>query len=576
MNEFLKRHLLWVGFLAVLLPLLVILLLQYRSLTALETALPAWRKEEMKNFLREVVRLNDAYYRQQAEQALRVPAGLIGRRQGGVMILPGVGETPLPHLGGVAEHFRAQRFPGAQRFFVGVVARNHGMLRSAIAFYDPVSATLKLDAMAPEWFPIHLAFAPYQIKIEEFAAVKQQPTGVDEAPDHHLLFQPIVDETGRIAGMAGVVLDARYFVETVLPEAIRQAAAQHFSGQPGAVIVTAHDVENRLRFVTQPHAPAAATEAEAVLNGELVFRDWVLGVRWTGLTEAQKARRVFLLNLTLTALMALLLLGGLLLALRTAAREIRLSQMKSDFVSNVSHELRTPLSSIRVFGELLQQGLVIEPAMAREFGGYIETESRRLTQLINRLLDFARIESGRKVYKFEADDLGRVVAETLKTEETRLKQVGFSLQLELPPQPLPPARLDAEALAQAFTNLLDNAARYSGAARQIKVALTGGKTEVTLAVTDYGIGIAPAEQEKIFEKFYRVSTGLVHDVKGSGLGLAIVRHIVHAHGGQVTVASQPGRGSTFTIHLPVGEAPATSTAKRRTGPPNKQPQNKLS
>jgi signal transduction histidine kinase len=113
---------------------------------------------------------------------------------------------------------------------------------------------------------------------------------------------------------------------------------------------------------------------------------------------------------------------------------------------------------------------------------------------------------------------------------------------------------DPEALAQAFTNLLDNAARYSGAARRIKVALAGGKTEVTLTVTDYGIGIAPEEQEKIFEKFYRVSTGLVHDIKGSGLGLAIVRHIVNAHAGCITVSSQPGRVSTFTIHLPVNAA----------------------
>jgi signal transduction histidine kinase len=202
-----------------------------------------------------------------------------------------------------------------------------------------------------------------------------------------------------------------------------------------------------------------------------------------------------------------------------------------------------------VFGELLKHGHANDPAVAREFGEYIETESRRLTSLINNILDFSHIESGRKGYQFAPTDLRTLIAETIKADEVRLKHEGFELRFVAAPTPL--VAVDAEAIAQAFVNLLDNAAKYSGSARVIEVRVQAQREAVTIAVSDHGIGIAPDEQEKIFEKFYRAGSSLVHDVKGSGLGLSIVRHIVAAHRGHVTVESELGQGSTFTIHLPV-------------------------
>jgi two-component system, OmpR family, phosphate regulon sensor histidine kinase PhoR len=155
-----------------------------------------------------------------------------------------------------------------------------------------------------------------------------------------------------------------------------------------------------------------------------------------------------------------------------------------------------------------------------------------------------------------------VVCETLKTFEVRLRQHGFNILVEGAEVPLPPARIDAGAIAQSLSNLLDNAVKYSNGKKDITVSLRRVEDFVVISVTDQGIGIPRDEQQKIFDRFHRVGTGLVHDVKGSGLGLAIVRHIVEAHQGKVTVESRPGEGSTFSMHLPIetSEAGALESA----------------
>jgi signal transduction histidine kinase len=553
-KAFLKRHLLWVGFLLVLLPLLVLLLLQYRSLTALETALPARRKEEMKNFLQAVTHEVEAYYRSEAERALALPVNTINNRINGHVVVRGAltDETALPPVAATAEHFRAQQFPGTKSFFFALKYACEGRSFCSIFFYDAARRAIKRDMNSPLWVAAQQAASGYCTKVTLKAVEPPAVVGIKIEPDYHFLLRPLADEEGKLIGIVGAELDQQYFRETLLPQAIRNAVAKYFPAQQQEVIVTLRDAENRLLLSNQSDAPA---EAEAQLSSTLVFRDWTLGVRMRGLTEAQTARRVFWLNLSLSALMALVVSGGLWLALRTAAREMKLSQMKSDFVSNVSHELRTPLSSIQVFGELLKLGRVTDTESVREFGAYIETESRRLTGLINNILDFSHIESGRKEYQFAPTDLGALIAETVKAYEVRLKHEGFDLRLVAAPTPL--VAVDAEAIAQAFVNLLDNAAKYSGSARVIEVRVQAQREAVTIAVSDHGIGIAPDEQEKIFEKFYRAGSSLVHDVKGSGLGLSIVRHVIAAHRGHVTVASELGQGSTFTIHLPVTQTKTT-------------------
>jgi signal transduction histidine kinase len=260
-----------------------------------------------------------------------------------------------------------------------------------------------------------------------------------------------------------------------------------------------------------------------------------------------------MINLSLWILMTLALIVAVTLMLRTASREMKLTQMKADFVSNVSHELRTPLASIRVLAELLNMGRINQPERVREYGAYIESEGRRLTQVINNILDFSRIESGRKLFNFESCDLKELVSGTLDAFAVHLKQNGFTLSYDAPQNTLPNVVIDPDAISLALTNLLDNAIKYSGDAKEINVSVTHSGRFVEVSVSDRGIGIAADEHEKIFEKFYRIGSGLVHDVKGSGLGLSLVKHIVIAHHGKITVRSKPGEGSAFTIHLPIAD-----------------------
>jgi signal transduction histidine kinase len=241
--------------------------------------------------------------------------------------------------------------------------------------------------------------------------------------------------------------------------------------------------------------------------------------------------------------------------------------MKSDFVSNVTHELRTPLASIRVFAEFLKLGRVQSPEQVREYGDYIENETQRLTRLIDNILDFARIESGRKTYRFVDTELRVVVEPVVHSFAVRLAHDGFKLEFVPPETPLPSVAIDRDAIGQALHNLLDNALKFSGDARTIRVTLGREADELVLAVQDHGIGIASTEQRKIFERFHRAGSTLVHDVKGAGLGLSIVQHIVRAHRGRVTVESEPQHGSTFRIYLPVtGTATPAATAPGRPAP----------
>jgi len=382
---------------------------------------------------------------------------------------------------------------------------------------------------------------------------------------HRIIMNPILDESSEVVAVAGMILDEGFFRRELLPAVVGKSLPKFFPGvSPDYVAVRVRSPKGAVLFALGDESGKKETASKAI---PFVFSDWTMTLSSTGNMPERLAASGFAYNLTLAALLALALIGGIAFALRAANRAVRLSEMKSDFVSNVSHELRTPLASIRVFGELLRLGRVRSPEKVQEYGEYIEAESRRLTGLINNILDFARIESGRKSYRFVPADVKEVVAATLKSFEIRLAPSGFRIAFEGPREPLPPLEIDPEAIGQALHNLLDNAVKYSGDSREISVRLDRDGDSVAISVRDRGIGIAPGEQRKIFERFHRVGTGLVHDVKGSGLGLSIVQHIVQAHRGRIGVESQPGDGSTFTIYLPLRQLPAPGGAATEAGEP---------
>jgi signal transduction histidine kinase len=236
--------------------------------------------------------------------------------------------------------------------------------------------------------------------------------------------------------------------------------------------------------------------------------------------------------------------------------------MKSDFVSNVSHELRTPLALIRLYAETLELGRIKTQQKAEDYYRIIRKESERLTALINNILDFSRIEAGAKEYDFRETDMADLVRNTLDAYRFQIEQQGFAFEQSIDAT-IPPLHVDREAIARALLNLVNNALKYSADERFLCVKLYCANSTVKLEVIDRGIGITRREQSKIFEKFYRTGDPLVHNTKGTGLGLALVRHITQAHGGEVAVESTPGKGSTFTLSLPLTRAahrPATIIA----------------
>jgi two-component system phosphate regulon sensor histidine kinase PhoR len=258
------------------------------------------------------------------------------------------------------------------------------------------------------------------------------------------------------------------------------------------------------------------------------------------------------------------LFGGLILALvattvaGTAAtlavlyREARVAKLQTDFVNKVSHELRTPLTSIRMFVETLQLGRIHDEARQREALEIIAEETQRLSALINRLLDWARMESGRRTYQLVHQPLAPIVDAALQAFQTQLLQAPAELIRDVPPK-LPAVRADRQALAEAILNLLGNAHKYTGPDKKIAVRVRVSGPTVIIAVEDNGPGIPPGDEKRIFEKFYRARDPLQRTIEGTGLGLAMVKHIVSGHGGKVSASSKPLAGSVFTIALPIAQ-----------------------
>jgi len=254
----------------------------------------------------------------------------------------------------------------------------------------------------------------------------------------------------------------------------------------------------------------------------------------------------------LLGLFYLTLTFGVVYTGRALYREAKLSRMKTDFVSLVSHELRTPLTSIRMFIETLALGRLKDPAQMQEVLQLLTRETERLSVLIERVLDWARIESGRKEYQREPVRVEELVETALAAFRAQRLEGGMDLKVELA-QGLPTVEADRHAVSGALLNLLQNAYKYSGQDKRIELTARADRKWVSLSVRDNGVGISSKDRKRIFERFYRVDNLLTRKTEGSGLGLAITKRIIEAHGGRIKVDSEVGRGSRFTLQLPVGK-----------------------
>jgi signal transduction histidine kinase len=378
--------------------------------------------------------------------------------------------------------------------------------------------------------------------------------------------------------LGGVGLDTKYLKETYLPETIDEVLSKKFTDKDGSEAEMLHEItpgeieeggypDERLAMNVyladagsgegyRPFMNSATWgtgEPEVSHNLDDPFRGLSLGIKFQGTTAAAIGRRWVMQSFLILGALSVLMIGGLVLTYRSVNKQVALARLKSDFVSNVSHELRTPLALIRLYAETLELGRITTNEKKHEYYSIIRKESERLTALINNILDFSRIEAGRKEYDFRETDIAELVRNTLDSYRFQIEQQGFALEEQIEPN-IPKVRVDREAIARALVNLVNNALKYSDHEKFLGVKLYREQSVLKLEVSDRGIGIERHEQSRIFEKFYRTCDPLVHNTKGSGLGLSLVRHITEAHGGEVEVESTPGRGSKFTLSLPLGGA----------------------
>jgi signal transduction histidine kinase len=359
-------------------------------------------------------------------------------------------------------------------------------------------------------------------------------------------------------------------VVAVLPDYISlhlQLAGKSIALRPGIALASEAPVLAQENFVLNTsHSggrPGPVVSLDAHLaSPELMYR--------------RHEHRVWMVG-SLIAMAVVAAACGLSQALRTLRRQLALNELKTNFVSSVSHELRAPIASVRLMAENLERGKVTGADKLQEYVRFIGQECRRLSALIENVLDFGRIEQGRKQYEFEPTDLGKLVEETVRLMQPYAEERGVRLKVELEGRDscrpaisqselvggdaggdksvaLPiELNIDGRAIQQALVNLIDNAVKHSpgGAAVTIELAATpNAKPEtLTISVTDHGPGIPQDEHEKIFERFYRRGSELRRETQGIGIGLSIVKHIVDAHGGRMWVESEPGKGSRFVIEL---------------------------
>ena len=360
-----------------------------------------------------------------------------------------------------------------------------------------------------------------------------------ESEDLLMLFAHEAQIPGNEYQLSGLLLSTEHFVQTVLHPKVSEFESQNF------LLAIKRVASGKIFFATQEAANVLYEHEEPLW----VLPNMVLAIKLSGASTTEIVRARTKRTLYLLAGVDMMIVLAVALFMRMLSRESQLARLKSDFVDNVSHDLRTPLGLIRMYAETLQMGRVPAEQKKQEYYGILAREAERLTRMVNNLLDFSRIEAGRKVYEQKAVDLTVVLAEVLASYHYHLQQRGFVLEERISVT-LPLIQADAEAVSQAVVNLLDNAIKYSETQKCILVALAREGNWIVLEVTDHGVGIAPQHQQKIFDKFYRVEE-VGGDTRGAGIGLALVQHVMAAHGGKVEVKSVLGKGSSFYLKFPL-------------------------
>jgi signal transduction histidine kinase len=435
----------------------------------------------------------------------------------------------------------------------GMVFRSRPLRMREADFRDE---STDLEKMMGDWMKLDYAALVEKMSKQEgkgmpyLAFANWAPRGEKHAYQSVALFLKN-NPSGGPTAIGGIAFDAEFLRDRFFPDVLENVLVH---SSPEAQTEKNHAVLILLpRGESSPLAVSAEWDGgapEVEHNLEAVFPGLTLGIKLHGTTLEALGRHFMISSFLVLGALSLLLSGGIWLTFRNVSRQMELARLKSDFVSNVSHELRTPLSLIRLYAETLEMGRVNAEEKRQEYFRIIRKESERLSAMINNILDFSRIEAGRKEYDFRETNIADLVRNTLESYRYQIEQHGFTFEEEIADD-LPRLRVDREAIARSLLNLVNNALKYSTNDKFLRVSLYRENGSVKLEVLDHGIGVPRGEQRKIFEKFYRSGDPMVHNTKGSGLGLSLVRHIVEAHQGEIRVDSVPGQGSRFVITLPI-------------------------
>ena len=287
----------------------------------------------------------------------------------------------------------------------------------------------------------------------------------------------------------------------------------------------------------------------AVVKKIWLFPNYLIGVKMKGVDLNEQVEKRFYSRLKWTIFFNIFLVITIFIIMKNIKSEMNFARIKSDFVSNVSHELRTPLALIRMYSETLSMNRVKSEEKKHKYYNVITKESERLSHLVNNILDFSKMESGKKSFNFSKIELNQIVSDVMEMYVFHLKQKGFQYAISLHKNDLF-IKGEAQGITESIINLLDNAMKYSPNKKEITIETGESEKHFWIEVSDKGEGIANTEHTQIFDKFYRVSSGLVHNTKGSGLGLALVDYTMKSHGGKISLKSKLGKGSNFRLNFP--------------------------
>jgi signal transduction histidine kinase len=389
------------------------------------------------------------------------------------------------------------------------------------------------------------------------------------------------DSGVQSAGMLIVKLNREYTEREYLPDLVNRAF-----GGPGersfVVSVRTSQAPYQTIYLSDPNSPILTSSVDASVNlfdlageearrrGHPPLRPSAPGEQWQlvarhpagSLEEAVTAwrRRNLAISLGLLAVLAL----SMALIFSGARRSKTLARMQMEFVAGVSHELCTPLAVINSAAENLADGVVENPEQMQEYGGLIRGQGQRLERLVDEVLLFTAGRFGLAGYEMKPVEIREVVTQSLAVAETNLREAGFTVAKEIEHE-LPPILADASAVVTCIENLVSNAVKYSNSSKWIGIrayeSKVDSKSEVRISVEDKGLGIARSELPHIYEPFYRAQSVRDHQIRGVGLGLYLVKRMMEDMGGQVSVTSELGRGTTVVLHFPItGVAASESTA----------------